>query len=308
MVNHIKNKKMNSLKPLHFKFTAILLLICCNSLFSQKIEPKKRITKPDHTIYSKIIGRDYQLYISFPKDYSTKDSISYPVLYVLDGEIFFPIIKEIRKILELGQEIEDIIIVGVSSPDWFRTRFYDFTPTVSTFEEEEKDKRDGAPIGTHKSGGADQFIKSLKTEIIPFVDKNYKTNSDRGIYGHSLAGMFTAYCLLNSDGYFTRFGINSPSFWYDNNKLLNQAVTQFTENKTWDLPQTKVFISVGDQEGEEMLPTMLKYSKYLEKSDYDPIHLKWQIFTEDGHFSVIPGNISKTLSTLYGKKRAYKKT
>jgi predicted alpha/beta superfamily hydrolase len=106
---------------------------------------------------------------------------------------------------------------------------------------------------------------------------------------------------VNSDGYFTRFGINSPSFWYDNNKLLNQAVTQFTENKTWDLPQTKVFISVGGQEGGEMLPTMLKYSKYLEKSDYDPINLKWQIFTEEGHLYVIPGNISKTLSTLYGK-------
>jgi predicted alpha/beta superfamily hydrolase len=215
--------------------------------FGQKLAPKKILTAPDHTITSNIMGKKYRLYISFPKDYSTKDSISYPVLYVLDGEMFFPIIKEIREMFELGQEIEDIIIVGVSSPDWFRTRFYDFTPTVSTFEEEEKDKRDGVPIGTHKSGGADQFIKSLKTEIIPFVDKNYKTNSDRGIYGHSLAGMFTAYCLLNSDGYFTRFGINSPSFWYDNNKLLNQAVTQFTENKTWDLPQTKVFISVGDQ-------------------------------------------------------------
>jgi hypothetical protein len=30
-------------------------------------------------------------------------------------------------------------------------------------------------------------------------------------------------------------------------KLLNQAVTQFRENKTWDIPQTKVFISVGDK-------------------------------------------------------------
>jgi hypothetical protein len=32
--------------------------------------------------------------------------------------------------------------------------------------------------------------------------------------------------------------------WWDNEKLLNQAVTQFRENKTWDIPQTKVFISV----------------------------------------------------------------
>jgi hypothetical protein len=32
--------------------------------------------------------------------------------------------------------------------------------------------------------GADKFT-SMKTEIVPFVDKNYKTNSDRGIFGHS---------------------------------------------------------------------------------------------------------------------------
>jgi predicted alpha/beta superfamily hydrolase len=83
----------------------------------------------------------------------------------------------------------------------------------------------------------------MKTEIVPFVDKNYKTNSDRGIFGHSFGGLFAAYCLVNSDGYFTRFGISSPAGW----KLLNQAVTQFRENKTWDIPQTKVFISVGDK-------------------------------------------------------------
>jgi predicted alpha/beta superfamily hydrolase len=41
------------------------------------------------------------------------------------------------------------------------------------------------------------FLNLLKTEIIPFVDKNYKTNSDRGIAGSSLGGLFTAYRLVN---------------------------------------------------------------------------------------------------------------
>ena len=107
---------------------------------------------------------------------------------------------------------------------------------------------------------------------------------------------------MNSDGYFTRFGINSASFWYDNNKLLNQAVTQFTENKTWDLPQTKVFISVGDQESSSMVPTMMKFSKYLEDSNYENIDLKWKIFDGENHISVIPASLSKTIYTLYRKK------
>ena len=121
-----------------------------------------------------------------------------------------------------------------------------------------------------------EVLKSMKTEIIPFVDKNYKTNADRGIHGGSLGGLFAAYCLVNSDGYFTRFSISSSSFWWDNEKLLNQAVTQFTENKTWDLPQTKVYISVGSQERKTMVPAMIKFSKYLEDSNYNNIGLKWK--------------------------------
>jgi hypothetical protein len=33
----------------------------------KKLEPRERITEPDHTITSKILGRDYQLYIFFLK-------------------------------------------------------------------------------------------------------------------------------------------------------------------------------------------------------------------------------------------------
>jgi predicted alpha/beta superfamily hydrolase len=277
------------------------LLICCSSLFSQKLEPRERITEPDHTITSKILGRDYQLYISFPKSYSTKDTVSYPVLYVLDGEWVFPIIRGTRAILDSEKELEDLIIVSISDAD-FTFRYQDYTTSLSTSTDEKVNKRSDVPKGGLISGGADKFLTSVKTEIVPFVDKNYKTTSDRGIFGHSFGGLFAAYCLVNSDGYFTRFGISSPALWWDNEKLLNQAVTQFRENKTWDIPQTKVFISVGDKEHSGIVPTMVKYSSYLEQSDYDNIELKWQIFEGESHNSMWSANVSKTLSILYGKK------
>jgi predicted alpha/beta superfamily hydrolase len=264
-------------------------------MFSQKLEPKKRITELDHTITSDITGKDYQLYLSFPKSYTTKDTISYPILYVMDGQINFSTIRGMRTLFDLGPLIEDVIIVGIGTSNWKVNRYQDFTPSVDTSEDEERK-------GTFKSGGAAKFLESIKTEITPFLDKNYKTNADRGITGHSLGGLFTAYCLVNSDGYFTRFGINSPSLWWDNDKVLNQAVAQFTENKIWDLPQTKVFISVGDREGSSMVPTMMKFSKYLEDSNYENIDLKWKIFDEENHISVVPTSLNKTIYTLYGKK------
>jgi predicted alpha/beta superfamily hydrolase len=286
---------MNILKPTQLAITTMLFLIFSNSLFSQKLAPKERILVPDHTITSNITGKDYQLYLSFPKNYSTKDSISYPILYVMDGQIAFSTIRGMRTLFDLGPLIEDVIIVGIGTSNWEVNRYQDFTPSVDTSEDEERN-------GTSKSGGAAKFLESIKTEITPFLDKNYKTNADRGITGHSLGGLFTAYCLINSDGYFTRFGINSPSLWWDNEKVLNQAVAQFTENKTWDLPQTKVFISVGDREGSSMVPTMMKFSKYLEDSNYENIDLKWKIFDEENHISVVPTSLNKTIYTLYGKK------
>jgi predicted alpha/beta superfamily hydrolase len=289
---------LKSIKPLSITF---VLIIFSTVAFSQKVEPRERITEPDHTITSKILGRDYQLYISFPKNYSTKDTVSYPILYVLDGEWVFPIIRGTRAILDLEKELEDLIIVSISDAD-FTFRYQDYTTSLSTSTDEKVNKRSDVPKGGLISGGADKFLTSMKTEIVPFVDKNYKTNSDRGIFGHSFGGLFAAYCLVNSDGYFTRFGISSPALWWDNEKLLNQAVTQFRENKTWDIPQTKVFISVGDKEHSGIVPTMVKYSSYLEQSDYDNIELKWQIYEGESHNSMWSANVSKTLSILYGKK------
>ena len=298
---------MNKSKTTNLVLTTILLLIFSISSFGQKLEPKERITEPDHTITSNLMGKDYQLYISFPKNYSTKDTISYPVLYVLDGRYAFSSIKGTKDALDLfGNEIEDVIIVGIGSglnlPSWFINRTFDYTTSIDTVSDRNMEKQFGFPEGTLKSGGADEFLKSIKTEIIPFVDKHYKTNSDRGIAGHSLGGLFSAYCFINSDGYFTRFGISSPSLWWDKEKLLNKAVSQFTTNESFDIPATKVFISVGENEGPSMVPVMEKLKSSLETADYENIDLIWQIFDGESHLSVLPASISKIITTLYGKK------
>jgi hypothetical protein len=295
---------LKSIKPLSITF---VLIIFSTVAFGQKLEPKDRKTEPDHTIFSKIRGRGYQLYISLPKNYSTKDTITYPGLYFLDGEYAFPATRGTREVLDWGNEIEDVIIVGIGSGlnflSWYNDRFDDYTPSRDMVWENDATYGKNAILkGAFTTGGAAEFLKAMKTEIIPFIDKNYKTNADRGITGHSAGGLFTAYCLISSDGYFTRFGISSPSFWWDNHKLLNQAVAQFRENKTWDIPQTKIFISVGGKEHSGFVPTMVKYSSYLEQSDYDNIDLKWQIFEGESHNSMYSANVSKTLFILYGEK------
>jgi predicted alpha/beta superfamily hydrolase len=77
--------------------------------------------------------------------------------------------------------------VSISDAD-FTFRYQDYTTSLSTSTDEKVNKRSDVPKGLI-SGGADKFLTSMKTEIVPFVDKNYKTNSDRGIFGHSLGSV-----------------------------------------------------------------------------------------------------------------------
>jgi predicted alpha/beta superfamily hydrolase len=300
---------MTILKPAKLIIIAILLLIFSTTVFAQKLEPKERILEPDHAIVSKSMGKEYQLYISFPDSYSTKDTLSYPVLYVLDGKYSFYSILAAKEASNLSGSLEEVIIVGIGSgldvQSWLKNRLYDYTPTVNTPRERALEKRWGFAADELKSGGATKFLKSLKTEIIPFIDKHYKTNADRGLAGHSQGGLFAAYCLINSDGYFTRFGINSPAFYWDNEKVLNQAVSQFTLNKSFDMPATKVFISVGGNDksdGKDYVSQMKKFQTSLKNADYENVILNWQIFEGESHVSVYPAMISRTIMSLYGNK------
>ncbi|WP_168800763.1 alpha/beta hydrolase [Psychroserpens sp. NJDZ02] len=279
-------------------------MIFCNPLFSRKLEPKERIeNKPDHIISSKIMGKDYLIHMSFPKNYSIKDTITYPVLYVLDGKSTYRYFNPSNIDYE---KIEDVILVGISHKvngiASRINRFYDYTPSLDTITASKIEENFGVQKGTIKTGGAGEFLQCLKKEIIPFIDKHYKTNFDRGISGHSLGGLFTAFCFLNSDGYFTRFGINSPSLQWDEEKLLAQAILKFTKNETWDIKPTKVFFSTGENENPNMVSNMIKFSLNLKKSNYENVDMNWRIYRNESHGSVIPSSLNGTMTTLYGKK------
>lgn len=295
---------MNFLKLQKLLFITFSLLIFCNPLFSQKLAPKERIgNNPDHIINSKIMEKDYLIHMSFPKNYSTKDTITYPVLYVLDGKSTYRYFNSSNIDFE---KIEDVILVGISHKangiESRINRFNDYTPYRDTITDRKFEKKFGVEKGTIKTGGAVKFIECIKKEIAPFIDEHYKTNSDRGISGHSLGGLFTAYCFLNSNNYFTRFGINSPSFQLNEEIFLEPAIVKFTTNKTWNIEPTKVFISTGENESPMMVSNMIKFSLYLKKSNYENIDMNWRIYRNESHTSVIPFSLNGTLTTLYGKQ------
>lgn len=282
--------------------TALLLLLLSSAVQAQKLAPKKRIPEPDHIIQSKITNHAYQLYISFPSKYSTQDTVLHPVLYVLDGLYYNQTLDQTRIVMDWANMLEDVIIVSISSgsnfEEWFIARTADYTPSASTTNEAALTKNYAFGTGKLKSGQAEKFLASIKQEISPFIDKHYKTNADRGIAGHSFGGLFAAYCLIHSPEYFSRYGINSPSLWWDNQKLLLESKAVLDKYPSL---KARVFISAGEKEGKSMVSAAEQLANDLKVRIQQGLTVEWQLFEKENHFSVAPATFSRTLKVLYGK-------
>ena len=255
-----------------------------------------------YTIKSGFNNKTYHLYVSLPKTYLNSDTVHYPVLYVLDGKFSFTSFYSIRQGLDLGREIKDIIIVaiadsGETESDWLAERYNDFTPSSVPQSDVQWAKFLNIPDGKLKSGGADLFLSTLQNDMIPFIDKLYKTTTDRGISGHSLGGLFAGYCLLKKPDLFKRYGINSPSFWWNNNEMLSLENSFVKQGKSIS---ANVFFSAGALEGPMMINPITAFTDSLKSQDYKGLTMTRQIFDGETHLSVVPACSSRTLKVLYG--------
>lgn len=164
-----------------------------------------------HALTSARIGQKYDLFVSLPEDYATSGK-SYAVLYVLDGW-HFPLLAFLQNNNHYSERMPPVIMVNIGhgqgvNPMPLRAR--DFTPT----------KTSDQPA----SGGAAAFLDFLEKEIIPFVDRTYRTvPADRALLGHSLGGTFAIYTLLERPALFQRIVAASPALMWDHDVLLKSA-------------------------------------------------------------------------------------
>lgn len=294
------------MKPANFIFTSAIFFAILSLekevAHGQDSNPNAIQAAKRHIIKSGFNDKSYQLYVSLPKKYSEQDTLHYPVLYVLDGKFSFNSMSSIREVLDLGKEIKDIIIVAIdvsciTDDDWFASRYNDFTPSGILQADTLWSKIMNIPEGKLKSGGAESFLNTLQKEMIPFIDKQYKTTGDRGLSGHSLGGLFAGYCLLKKPGLFKRYGINSPSFWWNNSEMLryeNYYANQHTELSV------NVFFSVGGLEDAMMLAPFNAFTNSIKSHNYKGLSMTTKIFDGESHLSVVPAGGSRTLKVLYG--------
>jgi predicted alpha/beta superfamily hydrolase len=292
----------HSLKYLFIRMTIsfFCFIYCHTKVAGQNMQAEVCIAGTmAHSFISKINAQAYQLSISLPFNYSAADTIHYPVMYILDSDPNLPLAALIQRNMSYDHEVPDVILVGVGYQvsDFLASRPFrmlDYTPTRVP-------KIDSEMTANHHmkmvSGGAYNFLRVLEEEVIPYIEKSYKTNNDRSLAGHSFGGLFAVYTLFHKPALFKKYLISSPSLEWDDREMLKEE-TQFYDAEHTAL-KAKVFISVGSIEPEPMVPDMNKLVKVLRNRNYKELELTDYIFEDETHLSVIPFALSKGMRNLY---------
>jgi uncharacterized protein len=148
------------------------------------------------------VGRPFHIHVRYPEGYDPAAAARYPVVYLLDGDLLFPILASQHLLLSYDDKLPEAIIVGIAyggfGPE-ANKRGYDYSIP--------------APDALPDQGGAAKFHGFIKRELIPAVEAKYRADPLRRILvGQSRGGHFVLYsAMIDPELFWARIASN-PAF------------------------------------------------------------------------------------------------
>lgn len=234
--------------------------------------------------YSKSVGDNFEIYISFPHAYNLNDT--YNVVYYCDANLKSG--KRLRNFISDSQfkNLEKTIFVGVGHiGNYHVLRRRDFVlPTING-----KDT-----VGRNGNyGQVEKFYSYLKTELIPSINSKFKTNADsNSILGHSLGGLFAFFCLFQADNLFSKYFSLSPALWID-----NYSIYKFNRIQDGGFSQNKyLYFAAGSKETvNKILKGTDELKHFLDQRQYSNLSYDYDIWQGKTHNSEVSLSLEKLM-------------
>jgi len=230
---------------------------------------------------SAVLEETRELWISTPRFYEDGEE-SYPVLFLLDGDFHFQHTTATIDFLSRNGRIPEMITIAILNTD----RNRDFTPSSQNSEDIEQ---------VPTKGGANNFLRFISEELIPYVEKNYRTKPFKILVGHSRGGLFAIHTLISQPEIFDAYIAISPSLQWSDQRLIERAEAFF--EATPEL-QVDLYLTTGN-EGQALTGGTRKLAGILEENA--PKGFRWDInlMVEETHGSVPHPSTYQGLQSIY---------
>lgn len=255
-----------------------------------------------HQLTSVILGEQRSFSVYLPPSYNENPNKVYPVIYLLDGDQTH--LKAVAGLVEalstdrLEQQIQQAIIVAIpNSKNAIRER--DFTPTNVdwTFNGKLLERFENI-------GNALNYSAFFEKELIPLINKNYRTSTKRVLIGESFGGLFASYVLLTNHALFTDYLIIDATYLWDNNYLNryfndNQFINKQLNGNVYFTFANNV--EAFGEIGKTNYQWGLAFAKKLKAHPSDNLVINQSYFEDETHGTVA------ALSWYYGLKSILKR-
>jgi hypothetical protein len=272
-----------------------------------------------HYLHSSHVGDEFRICVGR----CGADDGGAPVLFILDALLIFGTAFEIARLQHMIGDLPPVLVVGIGyrgtrMSEIGAQRQRDLTPTASI--------TGGHTQDPSQMAGADRFLAFIRDELMPWAGERYGTDTaDATLYGASFGGLFATHALLSDPSAFRRYGIGSPSYWWDDGVMF-QREAQYAESHS-DLP-ARVFVSVGAyenpagtrhyaeqlpperrakmeaEEAEDPSPDMVDQAermvRQLEARGYPSLQIGFEVLPGEYHATAGPLNVSRSLRRLFG--------
>lgn len=164
------------------------------------------------SIDSKKLGETREFKVTLPSGYEQNTEKKYPILVVLDGEYLSSSFTGILKYGAYWDDLPEMIVVSIHQ-NYGDQRFKD-----SEFDEA------GLPAGT----GAN-FFEFIGIELLPYVEKKYRTEPFRVIAGHDTTAGFLNFYLYKDNPIFNGYISLAPEMAPEMEKRISERLALITK-------------------------------------------------------------------------------
>lgn len=268
--------------------SAILFSVIVCSVSSADTVSIKGLQGLDETRYHRIesaaLQRGYDILVGLPIGYDETRQKSYPTIYILDGGELFPLLRAYYNYLRNSDESPEAILVGISYGnrefDGGNERGHDYTAP--------SDERE-------HYGGAQDFQTFLSDELLPFVESEYRSASDRRvIFGQSLGGQFVLFTAQTRPTLFWGHIASNPA--------LHRNLPFFLQLHMDAAPKgerPRLFVGSGSEDEPVFRQPAMRWIEHWTTTREVPWDLKAVTLETHTHFSAPPASFRQGMKWLF---------
>ena len=232
---------------------------------------RKGTIEPETTIQAAFNNIKYPINVYLPPDHGSDPNARFPVLYLLDAETRFITTADLVDIKD-----KSVIVVGIGNAE-------SVSPGIRGVD--------------YRMPGAQDYYNFLTTQIIPFIDASYLTDtSERTLSGHSLGGLFTGLAILleaPNNRYFSHYLSQDGSFWDQPNVTTNLELQLFSIDTS--LP-VQIIIASAEVQGNSLFAR--RFFDLLNARQYTNVDLTYLPYLTD-HVGMFAPSMSDFIELIY---------